>query len=92
MFWKRAKKKDEGAEAKARVLVLGTGCKKCHTLMEHVEAAMSALGQAPDAAHVSDVATIASYGVMQTPALVVDGCLHSQGKILSVEELQSILG
>ena len=45
----------------------------------------------PDIEHVTDFIQIASYGVMTTPALVVDGKVVSLGKVLSVEEIKELL-
>ena len=41
--------------------------------------------------HVHDIAAIASYGVMSTPALVIDGKVVSEGRILSPDEIQTLL-
>lgn len=78
-------------EVNASVKVLGGGCKKCNQLEEATKAALAELGMDTNVGHVRDYAEIASYGVMSTPALVVDGKVVSSGKVLSQEEVAAIL-
>lgn len=73
------------------VKVLGSGCKKCNALEENVTEALKELGMDDAIEHVTDFAQIASYGVMSTPALVVDGKVVSFGKVLSKDEAKTIL-
>lgn len=73
------------------VKVLGSGCAKCNELEAAVKAALEELGMDTDVKHVTDFAQIASYGVMTTPALVVDGRVVSYGKVLQKEEVVDIL-
>ncbi len=73
------------------VKVLGTGCPKCRKLEEHVREAASRLGTEMAIEKVTGVADIVRYGVMITPALVVDGKVVSVGKVPSVEELVELL-
>lgn len=68
------------------VKVLGSGCTKCNALEAAVKEALNELGMDDTVAHVTDYAQIASYGVMSTPALVVDGKVVSYGKVLKKEE------
>ena len=56
-----------------KVQILGPGCAKCKTLLEHTEAAAKALGVTIELEKVTDLAAIMRFGVMTTPALVVDG-------------------
>ena len=81
----------EEAKASAGVKVLGGGCAKCNALEESVRAALEELGMDPSIGHVTDYAQIAAYGVMTTPALVVDGKVVSCGKVLKKEEAKAIL-
>ena len=62
--------------------MLGSGCAKCNGLEEAVRAALEELGMDTAVDHVTDFAQIAAYGVMSTPALVVDGRDVSYGKVL----------
>lgn len=75
----------------ARVKVLGSGCKKCMTLEENTKLALQELNKVQEIEHVTDFSDIASYGVMSTPALVVDGQVVSFGKVLSKDEVIDIL-
>lgn len=79
------------AESPSGVQVLGSGCAKCSALEEAVRAALVELGMEPVAGHVTDFAQIAAYGVMTTPALVVDGKVVSYGKVLKKEEAKELL-
>ena len=75
----------------ASVKVLGSGCAKCNALEAATKAALEQLGMDTTIDHVTDFAKIASYGVMSTPALVVDGKVVSYGKVLKTEEVVAIL-
>ena len=75
----------------AYVKVLGSGCAKCNQLEAATKEALSKLGMDTAIDHVKDFAQIAAYGVMSTPALVVDGKVVSYGKVLKTEEVISIL-
>lgn len=81
---------DDGEKA-ARVKVLGTGCAKCNVLKAATKEALVELGMNPAIEHVTDFAQIATYGVMSTPALVVDGKVVSYGKVLKKEEIIGLL-
>jgi small redox-active disulfide protein 2 len=84
---KAEKAKTEGASVK----VLGSGCTKCNILEASAKAALEQLGMDSTIDHISDFAQIAAYGVMTTPALVVDGKVVSYGKALKTEEVVEIL-
>jgi len=75
----------------ASVKILGSGCAKCNQLEAAAVAALEQLGMDTTIDHVRDFAQIASYGVMSTPALVVDGKVVSYGKVLKTEEVVTIL-
>lgn len=79
--------KTEGASVK----VLGSGCAKCNQLEVATREALAELGMSTEIEHVADFAKIASYGVMSTPALVVDGKVVSYGKALKKDEVVKIL-
>jgi small redox-active disulfide protein 2 len=79
--------KTEGAGVK----VLGSGCAKCNQLEAATKAALEQLGMDATIDHVTDYARIAAYGVMSTPALVVDGKVVSYGKVLTKDEVVRIL-
>ena len=73
------------------VKVLGSGCAKCNDLEANVKTALKQLGMDTTIEHVTDFNVIAAYGVMTTPALVVDGKVVSYGKVLKVEEAVKLL-
>jgi len=75
----------------AGIKVLGTGCAKCSRLENSVEEALKKLGIKEKVEHVTDFAVIASYGVMTTPALVIDGKVVSYGKEPDVNQVVEIL-
>ncbi|MDD4296103.1 MAG: thioredoxin family protein [Ruminiclostridium sp.] len=79
--------KVEGASVK----VLGTGCAKCNALEAATKAALEQLGMDTTIDHVTDFSQIAAYGVMTTPALVVDGKVVSYGKVLKTDEVIKLL-
>lgn len=75
----------------ASVKVLGSGCAKCNDLEANVKKAMEQLGMDASIDHVTDFSAIAAYGVMTTPALVVNEKVVSYGKVLKVEEAVALL-
>lgn len=66
------------------IKVLGSGCRKCIELADNTRKALAARGQQADIVKVTDFVDIAAYGVMSTPALVIDEKVVSAGKVLSV--------
>ena len=81
----------EASKAAAGIKVLGGGCAKCVALESAVRAALEELGMDAAIDHVTDFAQIAAYGVMTTPALVVDGKVVSYGKVLNKGEAKALL-
>lgn len=73
------------------IKILGSGCKNCVTLAEHAKAAVKEMGIEAEIEKVTDFVKIASYGVMSTPAMVVDEKVVSYGKVLKVVEIQKLL-
>jgi len=69
------------------ILVLGKGCKKCGLLEDHAKKAVEALSLEATVKKVTDINAIAEFGVMQTPALVIDGKVVIQGKVPSTKKL-----
>lgn len=74
-----------------KIEVLGTGCAKCKTLHENVKKALEESGRSAEVVKVEDIPSIMKYGVMSTPALVVDGQVRFSGKVASVAEIKGIL-
>lgn len=74
------------------VKVLGSGCCRCNDLAARVKEALAEMGVASEVDHVTDFREIVKYGVMQTPALVVDGKVKVAGRIPAKPELIRLLG
>ncbi len=81
----------EAAKSAAGIKVLGSGCAKCNALEKAVQAALMELGMDTTIDHVTDFTQIAAYGVMTTPALVVDGKVVSYGKVLGKDEAKAVI-
>jgi len=73
------------------IRILGTGCPKCHKLEEETRRAIAEMGLEANLEKVTQVAEIMKYGVMSTPALVVDGKVKAAGKVPSVAEIKKLL-
>ena len=74
-----------------QIEILGMGCPKCKPLTANVEEAVKELGIEAEIVKVTEISQIMNYGVMMTPALVVDGEVKSAGKVLAKEEVKKIL-
>ena len=70
-----------------KVQVLGTGCQKCKKLYAEAEKAVASSGVTADVEKVEKIDDIMKFGVMMTPALVVDGEVKSSGRIPQVPEI-----
>ncbi len=73
------------------IQILGAGCPKCKKLAENAEAAAKALGIEYELEKVTDIDRIMGFGVMMTPALVVDGQVKAAGKVPSADEIRKML-
>ncbi len=71
--------------------ILGPGCKRCQLLAENARAAVAALGLDAEVVKVEDMQAILAYGVMSTPALVVDGQVRLAGHIATARQIQELL-
>lgn len=74
-----------------KIEVLGTGCAKCKTLYENARKAVEESGTSAEVIKVEEIQKIMSYGVMSTPALVVDGQVKCSGKVATVSEIIGML-
>ena len=75
----------------AEIKVLGAGCAKCRALEDTTKAALEERNRNTTIDHVTDFSQIAAYGVMTTPALVVDGKVVSYGKVLNKDEVKALI-
>jgi len=71
-----------------KIEVLGMGCANCNKLYQNALAAVKLSGREVEVAKIEDIQKIMSYGVMSTPALVVDGVVKAVGKIPKPEEIK----
>ena len=74
-----------------KIQILGTGCAKCNQLTASTQAAADRLGLDCEIEKVTDFIRFAEFGVMVTPALVVDGKLKVAGRIPSNADLEKML-
>lgn len=77
--------------AKMNIQVLGTGCAKCKSLEKAVIKSVSDLALQADVSKVEDIAEIMQFGVMNTPALVINGKVVLSGRLPKEKELKELL-
>ena len=75
-----------------KLQILGTGCPKCSDLANKAEEAAKELGLDYELVKISDINDIMSFGVMLTPALVVDGDIKVSGKVPGIDEIKKLIG
>lgn len=73
------------------IKILGTGCPKCKTLEKLTREVVAQNGIDASITKVEDVVEIMKYGVMTTPALVVDGKVEIRGRVPSSDEIKQVL-
>ena len=73
------------------VKVLGGGCSKCETLLENAKNAIANVGVEAEVEYITDFAVIGGYGIMSTPALMIDEKIVSMGKVLKSSEIEKFL-
>jgi small redox-active disulfide protein 2 len=74
-----------------KIQILGMGCPKCKMLTANAEQAAKELGIEYELEKVTDLNQIMGFGVMMTPAIVIDNEVKASGKILSVAEIKNYL-
>lgn len=74
-----------------KIEILGTGCPKCKQLEVNARKALAEKGKKAEIVKVTEVGKIVEYGVMSTPAIVIDGKVKSYGKVADVEEIKKML-
>ncbi|MCK9616366.1 MAG: thioredoxin family protein [Lentimicrobiaceae bacterium] len=75
-----------------KIKVLGTGCSNCKNLEKATVNALAEMDLAAEVEKVEDIQKIMAYGVMRTPALVIDEKVVLNGRVPSVSELKEIIG
>lgn len=73
------------------IKVLGGGCCKCENLLEAVKAAVAEKGVDAEIEYITDMAQTMEYGIMSTPALMVDSKVVSMGRVLKVKDVMRYL-
>jgi small redox-active disulfide protein 2 len=74
-----------------KIEILGMGCATCNKLEDTVRLAIREMGIDAQIDHVKDIKKIMTYGVMTTPALVIDGKVKAAGKIPSLAEMKQLI-
>ena len=74
-----------------KLQILGTGCVKCDKLYKHAQQAVQELGIEVELEKVTDLKDIMAFGVMVTPALVIDGQVKTSGKVPSAEDIKQMI-
>ncbi len=77
--------------ANMEIKVLGTGCSKCKTLEKLTYQAVDELGITADITKVEDIVEIMQFGVMSTPALVINDKVVLKGKVPSINDLKQLI-
>jgi len=73
------------------IKILGTGCSKCKTLEKLTREVVEQYGIEATITKVEDIVEIMKYGIMSTPALVVDEKVEIKGRVPSIDEIKKIL-
>ncbi len=81
----------KSAERICCVKVLGAGCKNCHALLAATKKAVQNIGRNIEVEYITDMEKIAEYGVMRTPALVINEQIVSMGRVLNSAEIEKML-
>jgi len=74
-----------------KIEILGTGCPKCKLLEANARKALKETGKKAEIVKVTEINNIIEYGVMSTPAIVIDGEVKSYGKVADVSEIKKWL-
>ena len=74
-----------------KIEILGSGCPSCKKLEENVKKAVEELNKESSIVKITDISKFIDYGVMQTPALVIDGEVKCSGKVVDKEEIKKWL-
>ena len=75
-----------------KIVVYGTGCKKCKQLHVNALEAAQRVGVPVSVGYVTDIAALAAAGIMSTPVLAIDGTVVSSGRVLAPETIVELIG
>ncbi|MFH0930501.1 MAG: thioredoxin family protein [Candidatus Zixiibacteriota bacterium] len=84
------REKVEGAH-KMKIEVLGPGCVKCEKIYEIVQRTLKEIGKEAEVSKVKDIKTIMQYGILMTPALVINGKVLCSGRVPGLAEIKEWL-
>ncbi|MDD2665934.1 MAG: thioredoxin family protein [Methanocellales archaeon] len=73
------------------IKILGVGCPKCERMEKNVKKVIEDIGIRAEVEKVKDIENMMEYGIMMTPALVINNKTKCQGRIPSTEEIKSWL-
>ena len=73
------------------IKILGAGCDKCSKLEKNVKAVIDELGVEAEVEKVEDLPSIMKYGVISTPALVIDEKVTTVGRVLDKNEIKKLI-
>ncbi|HOQ69735.1 MAG TPA: thioredoxin family protein [Anaerolineaceae bacterium] len=73
------------------IKILGSGCANCKKLLENTKQALKELRMEAEVVEIKDINKIIDYGVMKTPALVINEKVKASGRLLGTEEIKKIL-
>ena len=74
-----------------KIQILGSGCMKCNKMGQAAESAAKEMGMEYEMEKITDIEKIISFGVMATPALVVDGIVKVSGRVPAPGEMKTLL-
>jgi small redox-active disulfide protein 2 len=74
-----------------KIEILGMGCSNCNRLYQNVLEAVKQSGKEVEVTKIEDIQKIMAYGVMSTPALVIDGIVKTAGKVPKVEDIKELI-
>ncbi len=74
-----------------KIKILGVGCPKCERVEKNVKKVVDDIGIPLEVEKITDIVDMMEYGIMMTPALVVNNEIKCQGRVPSIEEIKSWL-
>lgn len=74
-----------------KIEILGSGCSKCKTLEQNAKKAVEESGVTAEIVKVEDITRIIEFGVISTPAIVINGKIMASGRIPNIDEIVSWL-
>lgn len=73
------------------IKILGTGCPNCQLLEQNTKEALKQLEMEATVEKITEIQDIMSYGIMGTPALLVNGEIKAYGRVASINEIKELL-